>query len=243
MAAISEIWSDHYLVQIERILWIEVMKVQHSVRPDLVSAEDIVASQAVVDEIDLDRIWDREMETKHDLKARLDEFAFLSGHSHIHLGMTSADVVENTYAIRIKESCGVVGVDPPRSLGGWIMRGIRGPIGSDVDQLELLGSKEAVYDLQEAICARFGFDDTYGAVAQNPPRSYDLAIMIELLLHTGNPVDRMIMVGLQQMMAEQTFWLEGDVSSSCIRRYAWPLAFSVLEGALHIDCQEAPCQN
>ena len=39
--------------------------------------------------VDLESIRKREQVTKHDVKARLEEFAQLSGHQHAHKGMTS----------------------------------------------------------------------------------------------------------------------------------------------------------
>ena len=51
--------------------------------------------ETVVDDVDLDSIAAREKVTRHDVKARIEEFNALAGHEHIHKGMTSRDLTEN----------------------------------------------------------------------------------------------------------------------------------------------------
>lgn len=223
---IEDIWSPTWLVHYERRLWLAVMQYQHRVNPELVSFDDIQWSKSVTSYIDLERINRREMETKHDLKARLDEFCHLSGHQHIHLGMTSADVVENTYYIRIKDSLTVHGlVDKVPELP---FRGIRGPIGSDADQLDLLGSAEHVDRLNKYVAGAFGFRTVANAVTQNMPRSYDFMVASALMPHFPDGPHRLIMNGLLTILADQQPWLEGDVSTSVVRRYVWPMIFTQL---------------
>ena len=41
--------------------------------------------------------------TKHDVKARLEEFAELVGHQHAHKGMTSRDLTENVSSCKLTE--------------------------------------------------------------------------------------------------------------------------------------------
>ena len=60
-------------------------------RPDGV-VEDY---ERVVDQVDLASIAARERITRHDVKARIEEFSALAGHEHIHKGMTSRDLTEN----------------------------------------------------------------------------------------------------------------------------------------------------
>ncbi len=51
--------------------------------------------RAVVDQVDLASIDARERVTRHDVKARIEEFNALAGHEHVHKGMTSRDLTEN----------------------------------------------------------------------------------------------------------------------------------------------------
>ena len=240
---IDEIWSDRYLVKLERLLWLAIMEAQRTYNPGLVSKAQIRDSRAMIDEIDLQSIDDREMVTKHDLKARLDEFVALSGHSRIHLGMTSADIVENTYLIRQKASVKALGPQYVRAAQPWMagtpFRGVRGPIGSDVDMLSLLGSREAVESMNLELANRFGFDEVINAVPQCMPRSFDFQLASLLLPMVEDPISRALATGLLSILSQQDYWLEGDVSSSCVRRYAWPMWFKILTG----DYEEAICLN
>ena len=58
----------------------------------------------VVDKVDLDSIAARERVTRHDVKARIEEFAALAGHEHIHKGMTSRDLTENVEQLQVRAS-------------------------------------------------------------------------------------------------------------------------------------------
>src|SRR5204862_3097705 len=73
-----------------------------------VPAEAIAAYQAVVDRgtdaVDLESIAARERANRHDVKARIEEFAALAGHEHIHKGMTSRDLTENVEQLQVKLS-------------------------------------------------------------------------------------------------------------------------------------------
>ena len=46
--------------------------------------------------------------TRHDVKARIEEFSALAGHEHIHKGMTSRDLTENVEQLQIKQSLALV---------------------------------------------------------------------------------------------------------------------------------------
>ena len=62
--------------------------------------------EAVVDQVDLASIAARERVTRHDVKARIEEFCALAGHEHIHKGMTSRDLTENVEQLQIRASLG-----------------------------------------------------------------------------------------------------------------------------------------
>src|SRR3712207_8358659 len=46
----------------------------------------------------------RERVTKHDVKARIEEFGALAGHEHAHKGMTSRDLTENVEQLQVRRS-------------------------------------------------------------------------------------------------------------------------------------------
>lgn len=97
------IWSGEGKVRMEREFWIAVMKAQKDLGlhiPDGV-IEDY---EKVVNQIDLESIRKREAITRHDVKARIEEFCDLAGHEHIHKGMTSRDLTENVEQLQIYRS-------------------------------------------------------------------------------------------------------------------------------------------
>jgi adenylosuccinate lyase len=101
--AIRTIWSESGKIVIERELWIAIMKAQKALGIDIPS-EAIDDYEENLKTVDLDSIRDRERVTKHDVKARIDEFCALSGHEHIHKGMTSRDLTENVEQLQIYQS-------------------------------------------------------------------------------------------------------------------------------------------
>ena len=60
--------------------------------------------ERVIDQVDLDSIAARERVTRHDVKARIEEFNALAGHEEIHKGMTSRDLTENVEQLQIRQS-------------------------------------------------------------------------------------------------------------------------------------------
>ena len=97
------IWSAHGRVVLERELWIAVMKAQQKLGLE-VSDEAIEAYESVKEKVDLDSIMERERITRHDVKARIEEFCKLAGHEHIHKGMTSRDLTENVEQLQVYRS-------------------------------------------------------------------------------------------------------------------------------------------
>src|ERR671914_1426216 len=101
--SMAQLWSPEHKIVLERRLWIAVLKAQRELGvavPDGV-VEDY---EAVVDKVDLDSIAARERITRHDVKARIEEFSALAGHEHIHKGMTSRDLTENVEQLQVKQS-------------------------------------------------------------------------------------------------------------------------------------------
>src|SRR4249919_277112 len=100
---LAAIWSPEHKIVLERRLWIAVLRAQRDLGVDVPDGV-VEAYRDVVDAVDLDSIAAREKVTRHDVKARIEEFAALAGHEHIHKGMTSRDLTENVEQLQIKTS-------------------------------------------------------------------------------------------------------------------------------------------
>src|SRR5437588_301575 len=93
-APLVALWSAEHKVLLERRLWLAVLRAQRDLGVDVPDGV-LDAYEAVIDQVDLGSLAARERVTRHDVKARIDEFAALAGHEHIHKGMTSRDLTEN----------------------------------------------------------------------------------------------------------------------------------------------------
>ncbi|MEM9480330.1 MAG: adenylosuccinate lyase [Verrucomicrobiota bacterium] len=98
--AMRAIWSPEGKVILERELWIAVMKGQAELGLD-VPVEAIAAYESAKSEVNLTSIMERERVTRHDVKARIEEFNDLAGHEHVHKGMTSRDLTENVEQLQV----------------------------------------------------------------------------------------------------------------------------------------------
>jgi adenylosuccinate lyase len=85
----------------ERKFWITIMKLQQKAGLPITD-NDIKAYEKVIDKVDLESIDKREIKTRHDVKARIEEFNALAGVEKIHIGLTSRDLTENIELIQIK---------------------------------------------------------------------------------------------------------------------------------------------
>jgi adenylosuccinate lyase len=85
----------------ERKFWITILKFQQKAGLPITNS-DIKAYEKVIDEVDLQSIDKREIKTRHDVKARIEEFNALAGVEKIHIGLTSRDLTENIELIQIK---------------------------------------------------------------------------------------------------------------------------------------------
>lgn len=68
----------------------------------------IEAYERVKDQVNLPAIDARERVTRHDVKARIEEFCELAGCEHIHKGMTSRDLTENVEQLQIWKSMQII---------------------------------------------------------------------------------------------------------------------------------------
>ncbi len=99
----KKIWSATGRIVLEREFWIAVMKAQKELGLD-VPAEAIAAYERVKNDVNLDSIDARERVTRHDVKARIEEFCALAGCEHIHKGMTSRDLTESVEQLQVFRS-------------------------------------------------------------------------------------------------------------------------------------------
>jgi len=110
-AAMNDIWAPESKIRAERKLWISVMRAQADLGVSFGSDDPekvISAYQEKIDHIDLASIDARERVTRHDVKARIEEFNSLAGYEHIHKGMTSRDLTENVEQAQILSSLTLV---------------------------------------------------------------------------------------------------------------------------------------
>jgi adenylosuccinate lyase len=230
-AAMRDLWSPRRKIILERELWIAVMEGQRELGVD-VPTEAIEAYRRVVDRVDLASIDARERVTRHDVKARIEEFCELAGHEHVHKGMTSRDLTENVEQMQVRRGLELLrgravaalsrlaeraaqyetlvmagrshnvaaqattlgkrfanaGEELLQAFAGlesllerYPLRGLKGPVGTQQDQLDLLGDAGAVARLEQAVAKHLGFARTLGSVGQVYPRSLDLAVVSVLL--------------------------------------------------------------
>ena len=106
-AALQSIWSAEGRIILEREFWIAVMKAQRDLGLDI-PAEAIVAYETVKDQVDTAAIMAREKITRHDVKARIEEFNGLAGHEQVHKGLTSRDLTENVEQLQVYRSLLIV---------------------------------------------------------------------------------------------------------------------------------------
>ena len=101
------LWSPENKIVLERRLWIAVLRAQRDLGVD-VPEQAIADYERVVEQVDLASIAARERVTRHDVKARIEEFCALAGHEHVHKGMTSRDLTENVEQLQIRLSLELV---------------------------------------------------------------------------------------------------------------------------------------
>ncbi len=102
-AEMVDVWSAEGRIMSERRLWIAVLEAEVAAGLD-VAPGALDDYRAVVDRVDLASIRRREERTRHDVKARIEEFDDLAGHQLVHAGLTSRDVTENTEQLMVVRS-------------------------------------------------------------------------------------------------------------------------------------------
>jgi adenylosuccinate lyase len=255
--ALVQIWSPEHKVLLERRLWIAVLTAQRDLGVDVPDGV-IEAYEKAVDRVDLESIATREAVSRHDVKARIEEFAALAGHEHIHKGMTSRDVTENVEQLQVRASLAVVrdrAVAALARLAGlatehvdlvvtgrshnvaaqattlgkrfasaaeelllaverleqlierYPLRGIKGPVGTAQDQLDLLDGDEAkLAQLEQRVAEHLGFTHVLDSVGQVYPRSLDFDVVAALVQLAAGPSS---LATTMRLMAGQELVTEG----------------------------------
>jgi adenylosuccinate lyase len=101
-------FSEKHKYELWRKIWIVLAEVQH--QAGLVSHEELEDLKKNEKEIDIEKIFELEKDTKHDVVAAIKEFAEKAkiGGGKIHLGATSMDIVDNADMVRIQEALEIV---------------------------------------------------------------------------------------------------------------------------------------
>jgi len=232
------IWSPEDKIIAERRLWLAVLRAQARLGVD-VPVGAVADYEAVVEQVDLDSIAARERITKHDVKARIEEFNALAGHQQVHKGMTSRDLTENIEqtqilrSLRLMRDRSVAVLDrlgrrateysdlvmagrshnvPAQAttlgkrfasaadevlqayqrvsdlLDRYPLRGIKGPMGTSQDMLDLLGTADAVAELEAAVVQEVsGTANLLDSVGQVYPRSLDYEVLSALVQLAAGP--------------------------------------------------------
>lgn len=271
-AAMREIWSPEAKIIAERKLWLAVLRAQAELGVDFGGDDPdavIADYEAVADRVDLASIDARERVTRHDVKARIEEFNALAGHEHVHKGMTSRDLTENIEQRQLLSSLELVRErivtvlvnltrlavqyrDLPMAgrshnvaaqtttlgkrfasaadellvafdrvdalIRRYPARGIKGPMGTAQDMLDLLGGDAAkLAQLEQKVADHLGFAGVFTATGQVYPRSLDYDVLTALVQVAAGPSSLATTIRLmagQELVTEG--FKEGQVGSSAM---------------------------
>lgn len=259
-----DLWGPKWNVVAERQWWLHIvrwMRDNTRVYDHVVRFDDwLAAYEAVLTYVDLDSIAMREMVTRHDVKARIEEFNWLAGTEMprnltnpelIHWGMTSADVVDNISLIRMQAALDHLLDCAQRRHTVWVMdrlgdainglplRGLKGPVGTQQDMIDLLGSHQSCIELDEYLAEVYDFNHVLNSIGQVYPRSIDFQVAQHVhgaIQECSNKAPWLtIASGYLNMIASYSGdqWNEGDVSTSVVRRVALPGLFLAADAALN----------
>jgi adenylosuccinate lyase len=264
---LATLWSPEHKIVLERELWLAVLRAQ----ADLglaVPAGALADYQRVVHTVDLPSIAARERVTKHDVKARIEEFNELAGHQLVHTGMTSRDLTENVEQLQVRRSLehlrgrfaavlarlarlAVEHADTVLTgrshnvaaqattlgkrfastadellvafarldelIARYPLRGIKGPVGTAQDMLDLLGDADAVRRLEHAVAEHLGFEQVMTSVGQVYPRSLDfdvLSCLVQLAAAPASLAKTIRLMAGHELVTEG--FLPGQVGSSAM---------------------------
>ena len=264
----TNIWSAENKITVERHLWIAVLKAQKDLGIDI-PADAIKAYEKVLGEVDLASIAAREKVTRHDVKARIEEFCALAGYEQIHKGMTSRDLTENVEQLQIVEAMYFIRIKAVATaaklaelairytdvaltgrshnvaaqtttlgkrfasaadelmiaverlddlLTRYPLRGIKGPVGTAQDMLDLFnGDTKKLAELENRVAKHLGFKNVLTSVGQVYPRSLDYDAVTALVQLASGPSSMATTIRLMagnELVTEG--FKEGQVGSSAM---------------------------
>ena len=264
----NNIWAPENKITIERHLWVAVLKAQKDLGIDI-PQEAIDSYEKVLGNVNLASIANREKVTRHDVKARIEEFCELAGFEHIHKGMTSRDLTENVEQLQIVEAAYFIRIKAVATaaklaelavrysdvaltgrshnvaaqtttlgkrfasaadelliaiarlddlLSRYPLRGIKGPVGTAQDMLDLLGGdSKKLAELEERVAKHLGFKNVLTSVGQVYPRSLDFEVLTALVQLASGPSSLATTIRLMaghELVTEG--FKEGQVGSSAM---------------------------
>ena len=232
------VWSAEGRIALERDYWIAVLRAQKDLGLDI-PEESIEAYERVRGQIDLESIKQREAITRHDVKARIEEFCDLAGFEHIHKGLTSRDLTENVEQLQILRGLEVIRTkvvaallkladraeqwkdlvitarthnvpaqpttfgkrlamfgedllcaarELDRIIDNYPVRGLKGPVGTQMDLLTLFdGDQAKVDDLEGRILDHLGVGASLDTVGQVYPRGLDFEVVSVMVRLASGP--------------------------------------------------------
>jgi adenylosuccinate lyase len=256
-AEMTALFSPEHKIVLERRLWLAVLRAQRELGIE-VPERAIGDYERVVDQVDLASIAARERVTRHDVKARIEEFNALAGHEQVHKGMTSRDLTENVEqaqalgALRLVADRNVAvlarlarraGEYRALAMAGrshnvaaqattlgkrfagaadelmiaqrrltelierYPLRGIKGPMGTGQDMLDLLGGDPGkLAELERRTAEHLGFEQVLVSVGQVYPRSLDYDVLTALVQCAAGPSSLATTI---RLMAGQELVTEG----------------------------------
>jgi adenylosuccinate lyase len=236
-SAMRAVFSPEEKIIAERRLWLAIARAQNKLGH--IIAESVIADyERVLNQVNLESIDAREKITRHDVKARIEEFNELAGHEAIHAGMTSRDITENIEALQIKNALEIIhgkivavlaqlgekaAQYSEQAIAGrshnvpaqittlgkrfasaaeellfaferleslqarYPMRGIKGPVGTSQDSIDLLGSSQSHQALEAEIANDLGFNRVLDSTGQIYPRSFDYDVVTTLVQLAASP--------------------------------------------------------
>ncbi len=107
-AEMRQVWSEVHKRRLLRQVWLALANAQRAA--GLVSGEQIADLLAHADDIDIERAAVIESKVKHDLVAELTVYAEQCpvGGAALHMGATSADILDNAEALRLREGLDLI---------------------------------------------------------------------------------------------------------------------------------------
>jgi adenylosuccinate lyase len=238
----ATLFSPEHKIVLERRLWLAVLQAQAELGIDTPSGA-VEAYAAIVDKgtdaVDLASIAARERVTRHDVKARIEEFSELAGFEQIHKGMTSRDLTENVEQLQLRSGLALVRTKvlavlvrlarraaeyeslvmagrshnvaaQATTLGKrfatvadellvalgrlddltarYPLRGVKGPVGTAQDMLDLFdGDATKLAELEARVATHLGFERVLTSVGQVYPRSLDFDVLSALVQIAAAP--------------------------------------------------------